>query len=146
MSLLDTVKAIREGGGLAIVPHPFMPVYFGSIQPGMLARLLDRTGIDGIEVVFTAPIGRRRRALLDTFVAANRERLGAMIGASDCHFGAHDLGRVYTVYEGDFRTAVEKKQTTPRLGNRHAVPLPVAARQQWRSLVQVPIKRLRGEL
>jgi len=146
MSLEDTVTAIRAGGGLAIVPHPFMPVYFGSIQPGMLARLLERTTVDGIEVVFTAPIGRRRRAVLDQFVASHRQRLGAMIGGSDCHFGAHDIGRVLTVYEGNFRDAVELRETRPRLGNRRRVPLGIAARQQWRSLVQVPVRRLRGRM
>lgn len=146
MSLEDTVKAIRDAGGLAIVPHPFMPVYFGSIQPGMLARLLDRTSVDGIEVVFTVPIGRRRRVLLDQFVAANRPRLGAMIGGSDCHFGVHDIGRVLTVYEGNFRDAVELRETRPRVGNRRRVPLRIAARQQWRSLVQVPVRRLRGTM
>jgi predicted metal-dependent phosphoesterase TrpH len=146
MSLEDTVKAIRAAGGLAIVPHPFMPVYFGSIQPRMLARLLDRTGVDGIEVVFTVPIGRRRRAVLDQFVAANRQRLGAMIGGSDCHFGAHDIGRVLTVYEGNFRDAVELRETRPRVGNRRRVPIGIAARQQWRSLVEVPVKRLRGTI
>jgi hypothetical protein len=146
MSLEDTVKAIRDTGGLAIVPHPFMPVYFGSIQPGMLARLLDRTSVDGIEVVFTVPIGRRRRVQLDNFVAANRERLGAMIGGSDCHFGPHDIGRVLTVFEGDFRGAVEERQTRPRIGTRHRVPLGIAARQQWRALVEVPVRRLRGQI
>ena len=146
MPLVDTVNAIRDAGGLAIVPHPFMPVYFGSIQPGMLERLLEKTSVDGIEVVFTVPIGRRRRVLLDQFVAANRERLGAMIGGSDCHFGGHDIGRVFTVYEGDFRAAVEQRQTRPRVGNRHRVPIRLSARQQWRSLVEVPVKRLRGEM
>src|SRR4029077_6801478 len=34
MSIEDTVDAIHAQGGLVIVPHPFMPVYFGSIQPG----------------------------------------------------------------------------------------------------------------
>lgn len=146
MSLEDTVAAIHDAGGLAIVPHPFMPVYFGSIQPGMLARLLDRTPVDGIEVVMTVPIGARRRHALDQFVAANRERLGAMIGGSDCHFGAHDIGRVLTDYEGDFRSAIVERRTRPRMGTRHAVPLGIAARQQWRALVAVPIMRLRGKL
>jgi hypothetical protein len=146
MSLEDTVAAIRDAGGLAIVPHPFMPVYFGSIQPGMLARLLDRTSVDGIEIVFTVPIGARRRHALDVFVAANRERLGAMVGGSDCHFGAHDIGRVLTDYDGDFRTAVMERRTRPRVGNRHRVPLGIAARQQWRALVEVPLRRLRGTL
>ncbi len=146
MSLVDTVAAIHDAGGVAIVPHPFMPVYFGSIQPGMLARLLEKTAVDGIEVVFTVPIGSRRRHELDAFVAANLERLGAMIGGSDCHFGPHDIGRVLTDYEGDFRSAVAERRTRPRVGNRHRVPVGIAARQQWRALVEVPLMRLRGKL
>src|ERR1700682_3453383 len=31
--------AIHDQEGLVIIPHPFMPVYFGSIQPAMLRRL-----------------------------------------------------------------------------------------------------------
>src|SRR6266851_1793488 len=42
MTLLDTALAIHEQGGLVIVPHPFMPTYFGSIQPGMLRRLIEQ--------------------------------------------------------------------------------------------------------
>src|SRR2546429_8481916 len=114
MSLDDTVAAIHDQGGLAIVPHPFMPVYFGSIQPGMLRRLLEVHPVDGIEVMFTAPIGRHRRKALDAFVAANAERLGAHIGGSDRHFGSHDIGRVVTAYEGDFRAALAERRTPPR--------------------------------
>jgi hypothetical protein len=147
MSLEDTVAAIQDQGGLAIVPHPFMPVYFGSIQPGMLRRLIERVPVDGIEVMSTVPIGPRRRRLLDEFVAANRERLGAMIGGSDCHFGPHDIGRVVTEYEGDFRTAVERRTTRPRRGSSAGhVPAGVAIRQQWRALVEVPLRRWRGHL
>ena len=146
MSLEDSVAAIHEAGGLAIVPHPFMPVYFGSIQPGMLRGLIEKQPVDGIEVMFTVPIGKRRRAVLDAFLAANRERLGAHIGASDCHFGGHDMGRVLTAYDEDFRAAVVERRTEPRLGKRHAVPTGLAVRQQWRALVQVPVLRLRGKL
>ena len=146
MSLADTVAAIHDQGGLAIVPHPFMPVYFGSIQPGMLRRLLEVHPVDGIEVMFTAPIGRRRRKALDAFVGANAERLGAHIGGSDSHFGSHDIGRVVTAYEGDFRAAIAERRTRPRLGMRRAVPTGIAIRQQWRALVEVPIRRLRGQL
>lgn len=146
MSLEDTVKAIHDAGGLAIVPHPFMPVYFGSIQPSMLRRLIENQPVDGIEVVFTVPIGSRRRAALHSFIDANRERLGAAIGASDCHFGGHDIGRVLTQYEGDFRMSVERRMTVPRTGARRPVPRRVAARQQFRALVEVPVKRLRGKM
>ncbi len=42
MTVLDTVKAIHEQGGLVVIPHPFMPTYFASMQPDVLLRLIDR--------------------------------------------------------------------------------------------------------
>jgi hypothetical protein len=144
MSLEYTVAAIREQGGLVIVPHPFMPVYFGSIQPGMLRRLLEVTSVDGIEMMSTVPMGGARRKLLHGFYDANRDRLGAAIGASDCHFGANDMGRMLTSFEGDFRTAVMERTTEPLLGKRRRVPTGIALRQQWRALVDLPTRRLRG--
>jgi predicted metal-dependent phosphoesterase TrpH len=147
MSLDDTVAAIHDQGALAIVPHPFMPLYFGSIQPGMLRRLLDRQPVDGIEMLFTVPIGARRRRLLDAFFAQHRERLGAALGGSDSHFGRHDIARVVTEFEGDFRVAIESRQTHPRPGTGGGrIPIGMAARQQLRSLVELPLRRLRGEL
>src|SRR5438132_12632957 len=125
MSLEDTVAAIHDQGALAIVPHPFMPVYFGSIQPDMLRRLLDKHQVDGIEMVFTVPIGAPRRRQLAHVYARNRERLGAAIGASDCHFGSHDIASAVTRYQGHFQTAVRTRATDPaRL--RHAGRLPTA--------------------
>jgi hypothetical protein len=147
MSLEDTVDAIHDQGGLAIVPHPFMPVYFGSIQPGMLRRLLEKHRVDGIEMMFTVPIGARRRKVLDEFFAENREGLGAALGGSDCHFGSHDIGRVVTDYEGDFKTAVQLRTTVPRLARKgRSVPFGTVLRQQWRSLVDLPVRRLRGHV
>ncbi len=146
MSLEDTVDAVHDQGGLAIVPHPFMPVYFGSIQPGMLRRLIERHPVDGIEMMFTVPIGARRRKLLESFYAANPERLGARIGSSDCHFGSHDIGRVVTAFDGDFHEAVRNRTTTPQRGKWSRVPTGVAVRQQWRALVDLPVRRLMGRL
>lgn len=147
MSIEDTVDAIHAQGGLVIVPHPFMPVYFGSIQPGMLRRLLERRQVEGIEMAATVPLGKARRRQLDEFYAVNKDRLGAAIGASDCHFGIHDIARCVTDYEGDFRTAVLERKTTPRRISTHrSVPASQLARQQWRALVELPLRRLRGEL
>ena len=143
MSLADTVAAIDDQGGLVIVPHPFMPVYFGSMQPRMLERLIDKHSVDGIEMLSTVPMGSRRRKLLADFYEAHKQRLGAVIGASDCHFGAHDMARKLTRYEGDFRTAVEQRTTVPVDGRRTRIPGGLAARQQWRALVDLPIRRLR---
>jgi hypothetical protein len=147
LTLEDSVAAIHDQGGLAIIPHPFMPVYFGSIQPYMLRRLLDRHHVDGIEMMFTVPVGRRRRRELDSFYAHNKERLGAAIGGSDCHFGARDIGQVLTAYEGDFKTAVQLRTTRPQAG-RKKDPLPVGLvlRQEWRALVELPMRRLLGKL
>ncbi len=147
MSVADTVAAIHDQGGLVIIPHPFMPVYFGSIQPDMLHRLIEKEPVDGIEVMFTAPAGARRRKKLDDFIDANRERVGALIGASDCHFGRHDIGQVLTTYEGDFRTAVVQRKTTPRRGKaKRNLTTGMVLRQQWRSMVDLPVRRLRGKI
>jgi predicted metal-dependent phosphoesterase TrpH len=146
MSIEDTVAAIHDQGGLAMVPHPFMPTYFGSMQPSMLRRLIEKHRIDAIEMMSTVPMGRRRRKELHDFYAENRERLGAAVGASDCHFGGYDLGVIVTRYDGDFRTAIEQKTTRPeRMRARH-VPAGTALRQQWRSLVELPLRRLSGQL
>ena len=147
MSVVDTVKAIHDQGGLVVIPHPFMPTYFASMQPDMLLRLIEQEPVDGIEVLFTAPAGARRRRLLDEFIGEHRERLGALIGSSDCHFGRHDMARVITSYEGDFRTAVAERTTIPRRGRvRAGVPAELVLRQQWRSLVDLPMRRLRGQV
>src|SRR4029077_6713720 len=148
MSVADTVKAIHDQGGLVIIPHPFIPTYFASIQPDMLRRLIDKEPVEGIEVLYTAPAGARRRPMLDAFIHANRERLGALIGSSDCHFGRHDIAQVVTAYDGDFRTAILERRTTPRRGPtmKASVPVGLALRQQWRSLVDLPVKRLRGQI
>src|SRR6266849_7960160 len=45
MSVADTAAAIHDQGGLVIIPHPFMPVYFASIQPNMIRRLIDKEAV-----------------------------------------------------------------------------------------------------
>jgi hypothetical protein len=86
-----------------------------------------------------------RRKVLHEFWEANRERLGAPIGASDCHFGPADMARAMTEFDGDFRTAVMERRTKPVAGVRHRVPTGIALRQQWRALVELPIERMRGK-
>jgi PHP domain-containing protein len=146
MSVEDTVAAIHDQGGLAIVPHPFMPTYFGSIQPAALSRLIEKHPVDGIELMSTVPMGGGRRKLLVDFYAQHGDRLGAAVGSSDCHFGAYDIASIVTTYEGDFRTAIESRTTKPVRLRKGNVPAQVALRQQWRSLVELPLRRLRGEL
>jgi predicted metal-dependent phosphoesterase TrpH len=149
-SLEDTVSAIQEQGGLAVIPHPFMPTYFASCQPDMLARLIESRRLDGVELVHTAPTTPSRRRRLQAFYEAHVERLGAALGGSDSHFGRHDLGVVVCEFPGhsaeDFRAAVRGRLTRPQVRGRRRVPAALLARQQWRSLVRLPLARLTGQL
>jgi len=150
MSLEDTVDAIHDQGGLAVIPHPFMPTYFASAQRSMLLRLLDRRAVDAIETLHPSPMGRRRQAALEAFYDEHQERLGARVGASDSHFGAHDLCQVVTEFDGstteEFRRAVLARRTRPRARRRSTVPAGLALRQQWRSLVLLPLLRVSRQL
>ncbi len=146
--LADTIDAIHDQGGLVMIPHPFMPTYFASCQPGMLAGLIEDRRVDAVELLHTAPMTGGRLARLLEFYEANSERLGAAVGASDSHFGEHDIARALTEFEGrtvaDFRRAVETRTTRPVLGRKGAVPAALLVRQQVRSLVELPLRRLRG--
>jgi predicted metal-dependent phosphoesterase TrpH len=145
-----TVDAIHDQGGLAVIPHPFMPTYFASCQPGMLSRLIEDRTVDGIELLHTAPIGAGRLRRLRAFYEEHEERLGAAVGSSDSHFGAHDLGRALTGFEGtsaeDFRRGVLEHTVRPLPGRRASVPAWELIKQQRRSLVELPLRRLTGQL
>ncbi len=149
-SLEETVDAIHDQGGLVVIPHPFMPTYFASCQPGRLRRLLAERRIDGIETRFTAPTTAGRARALAAFIAEYPDQVGAHLGASDSHFGRFDLGRVLTAYPGGgaagFRAAIMKRTTEPRPGTRQPIPPSLLARQQLKSLVELPLRRLSGRV
>jgi len=149
MPVEDTIDAIHDAGGLAVVAHPFMPTWFASITEGRLRRLLETHAIDGIEVRHTAPVAPGTWKRLDEFCAANRERVGAMMAAGDSHFGIHDLGRLVTVYPGsgaaDLRRAIEARTTSPlRALDPAGPPISMRLGQQRRSLIELNLKRWRG--
>jgi predicted metal-dependent phosphoesterase TrpH len=151
MSVLDTVDAIHDQGGLAVIAHPFMPTWFASMSPAGARELLDKRPVDGIEVRHTAPVLPGTWARLDAFYAAHRERVGAAIGSSDSHFGTHDLGRMVTAFPGtsaaDLRRAIETRTTSPLA--RDTVPGPslrMRLAQQYRSIVWLPLERRAGRI
>jgi hypothetical protein len=152
MSVEDTVDAIHDAGGLAVIAHPFMPTWFASMTPGKARHLLESRRVDGIELRHTAPVLPRTWALLDAFYAEHRERLGAALGAGDSHFGEHDLGRVLTVFPGktaaDLRHAIEGGTTSPLSGAVSPLPPPVRMRlaQQYRSMIWLGGERRAGRV
>jgi hypothetical protein len=152
MSVEDTVDAIHDDGGLAVIAHPFMPTWFASMTPGKTRDLLESHRVDGIELRHTAPVLPRTWGRLDTFYAEHRDRLGAALGAGDSHFGEHDLGRVLTVFPGtsaaDLRAAIEGQTTSPMSGTVSPSPPPLRMRlaQQYRSMVWLGGERRAGRV
>lgn len=151
MSIADTIDAIHDHGGLALVPHPFMPTYFASMSAGRLDTLLGSHRVDGIELRHTAPVLPGTWKRLDEYYAAHREQLGAAVGAGDSHFGAGDLGRVVTVFEGSgasgLRASIEARTTSP-LSGIEPVPPSLRARlgQQQRAMIWLPYQRRTGRV
>lgn len=149
-ALAWTVDAIHDQGGLVVIPHPFMPTWFASCQPGMLRRLIEDRRVDAVELLHTAPITPGRLRLLRAFYEDHEDRLGAAVGSSDSHFGQHDLGRALTEFEGtsaeDFRRGVVEHTVRPVPGRHANVPAWELIRQQRRSLVELPLRRLTGQL
>ncbi len=152
MPVADTIQAVHDQGGLAVLAHPFMPTYFASITPAALRRLLVHHRVDGIELRHTAVTTSARVRQLDAFYRLHRDRLGAAIGSSDSHFGAHDLARTVTVFPGrgaaELRAAIEAGRTTPmeHYLSPAGPPLTDRLRQQARSMGWLTWQRFRGKV
>ena len=145
--LAATVAQIHKMGGLAIVPHPLSYLTF-SIGEGALRALHAGDAacrVDGIEVRNPSWAGRVRGARARWL---NTHLLGAAeTGSSDAHH-AQLVGTAWTEFEGDTATALRNAilaRTTKAEGRHWTVRehLDGAARQQWRSMVRDPVKRLR---
>jgi hypothetical protein len=152
MSVEDTVDAIHDAGGLAVIAHPFMPTWFASMTPSRARKLLETRRMDGIELRHTAPVLPRTWGQLDAFYADHRDQLGASLGAGDSHFGEYDLGRVLTVFPGttaaDLRKAIEGRTTSPRSGSFSPAgpPLRMRLAQQYRSMIWLGGERRAGRV
>ncbi|MGA9921122.1 MAG: PHP domain-containing protein [Candidatus Dormiibacterota bacterium] len=152
MPVRDTIAAIHDRGGLAIMAHPWMPTYFASISPGGLRRLIGQLPVDGIELRHTCPTTKGRITGLDQFYRLHQDRLGAALGSSDSHFGGHDLARTVTVFPGstalDLRRAIESSSTRPleRYRRPQGPPLTLRLQQQARSMGWLSWQRWRGRI
>ncbi|HUY55736.1 MAG TPA: PHP domain-containing protein [Candidatus Nanopelagicaceae bacterium] len=152
MPVGDTIRAIHDQGGLAILAHPFMPTYFASITPAGLRGLISRQAVDGIELRHTAVTTSSRIRELDAFYELHQDRLGAAVGSSDSHFGAHDLARTVTLFPGstaaDLRRAIEARQTIPLEKYRQPAgpALTTRLQQQARSMGWLAWQRWRGKI
>jgi predicted metal-dependent phosphoesterase TrpH len=116
----ESIDAIKEQGGLVIVPHPM-----GRWAPSLSRRRIDSLlsagyEIDGIEIYNPSPANAARRAVVR---AANDDWGLAEIGASDAHFWQH-VGAAYTRFSGttadDLRRAIVDRSA--RAGGQEQPP------------------------
>ena len=105
--LFEVLDKAKEQGCVIVIPHPFRRIrYIDSMGfKAPLEKVRDR--IHGIETF------NGRNAFWMNW-RANREadRLKlSKTGGSDAHYGV-EVGRVYTVFEGDFRRALLRARTS----------------------------------
>ncbi|MGX7674175.1 CehA/McbA family metallohydrolase [Plantactinospora sp. DSM 117369] len=142
----ESIDAIKEQGGLVVVPHPL-----GTLVPSLSRRRIDALltagyEIDGIEVYNPSPANSTRRAAVRS---ANEEWGLAEIGASDAHFWQH-IGAAYTRFPGttpdDLRRAILDRRV--RAGGQEQPPArlnPAAyvAQCAWSWFVDPPRRMVR---
>lgn len=127
MRVEGAIEAIKEQGGLCIIPHPL-----GRLVPSLSRRkieeLLNRGyPIDGIELYNPSPANAWYR----TQVRKLNEQWGlAATGSSDAHFWQH-IGAGYTLFPGetvaDLRQAILSKTTRDGGQERKPDRLPLTA-------------------
>lgn len=105
----ESIAAIKEQGGLVIVPHPLSRLV-PSLSRAKIASLLEHGyQIDGIEIFNSSPANASKRLEVRT---ANQEWNLAEIGASDAHFWQH-IGAGYTLFPGhspeELRRAIRER-------------------------------------
>jgi len=142
----ESIDAIKQQGGLVIVPHPL-----GRLVPSLSRRRIDSLlaagyAIDGIETYNPSPANAAQRAVVQ---AANEEWSLAEIGASDAHFWQH-FGAGYTHFPGettrDLRRAIVERKVRAG-GHEHPPvllnPASYVAQCAWSWFVDPPRRMIR---
>lgn len=143
----ETIARVHELGGIAVVPHPLSYLTF-SVGESALRDLAERFDsdryIDGIELRNPSYAGRVRATRAQWL---NEKILKvAETGSSDAHHAAL-VGTAWTEFPGtspaELRAAILDR-TTAAAGRRWTLRehLDGALRQQWRSMVREPAKRV----
>ena len=143
----ETILHVHELGGIAVVPHPLSYLTF-SVGERSLRDLAERGDdtffVDGIELRNPSYAGRVRAARAE-WLNVHVLRV-AQTGSSDAHHAAL-VGTAWTQFEGttaaQLRAAIAARATVAA-GRRWTLRehLDGALRQQWRSMLRDPAKRV----
>ena len=145
-SVEASIEAIKEQGGLVIIPHPL-----GRLVPSLSRAKIDDLlnkgfPIDGIEIYNPSPANASMRS---TVRLANAQWRLAEMGGSDAHFWQH-IGAAYTLFPGsspdDLRRAILERTACP--GGQEVPPVrlsPAAyvAQCAWSWFVDPPRRIMR---
>lgn len=131
LSPLETIKQIKDQGGLVYVPHPFETMRKG-MHPGVLEELIDY--LDIIEICNGRAFLQNRSAQAVIWAKLNHVTGAA---SSDAH-GIRGLGKTYT--------QVKELPTQIDLLKHLASGIPVTDRPGLRSLLYPKYHRLRQRL
>lgn len=141
-----TIEAIKEQGGICIIPHPL-----GKLVPSLSRRKIESLiekgyPIDGIEIFNPSPANRSVR---DAVIGLNKSWGFAETGSSDAHFW-QQIGSGYTLFAGKtaegFRQALLSNSTKAGGQELPHVKLPVTSligQCAWSWFVDPPRKIMR---
>lgn len=140
-----TIDAIKEQGGICIIPHPL-----GRLVPSLSRRKIEDLlargyVIDGIETYNPSPANATAR---DAVRELNNTWNFASVGSSDAHFWQH-IGAGYTLFPGttanDLRQALISRTTRSGGQEKPPAPMPIpayVAQCAWAWFVD-PVRRVR---
>ncbi|HZS79661.1 MAG TPA: CehA/McbA family metallohydrolase [Ktedonobacteraceae bacterium] len=143
----ETIDAIKEQGGLVIVPHPFGRLV-PSLSRAKIEELLSKGYvIDGIEMYNPSPANAKMRAEVRN---ANQEWKLAELGGSDAHFWQH-IGAAYTLFPGQSPENLRQGilERTVRAGGQEVPPTRLSpatyiAQCAWSWFVDPPRRIMRS--
>lgn len=130
-SPLETIKCIKEQGGIVYIPHPFETVRKG-LHPGVLDEIADH--VDIVEICNGRAFFQNKSEQAVVWTRVNG-KLGA--ASSDAH-GRQGLGSTYT-------TLSEKPERANVLGLMNS-GVPITGRPTVRALLYPKLNRLRKKV
>ena len=131
MSAVETLAAINDQGGVAVIPHPFSNRgVFGPFGRTAFVETVNDLAFHALEVYNSVPgLGWANRVAAKMFAGGQGF---AATGGSDAH-ALHVIGNGYTVFRGhtaeDLRTSIDKLETHAE-ANRGG--LSVVLKYAWR--------------